>query len=167
MHGAMARMLNVHMHIHGAIAPRHGLQGSYGTLYGSREQEKHRVQRFFMWYSMVFNTWCPQGYGHHDWFLDIHVVNLKECITYLALWDRATFGLYVHNMTLEYMACVVFISLHIGSIMPSCVGILLPMHLKKIPLPKSLDVHFGYCENDKVCIEFHNIFVWSHGSSHW
>ena len=87
MHDVMARMQNAHMHIYSAIAPRHALQGSYGTLYGSREQKKHRGAKVFMWYSMVFNAWCPQGYGHHDWFVDIHVVNLKKCITYLALWD--------------------------------------------------------------------------------
>ena len=55
MHGAMACMQKVHMHIYGAVAPRHGLQGSDGTLYGSREQEKHMVQTFLcdiLWFSM-------------------------------------------------------------------------------------------------------------------
>ena len=54
-HGAMACMHGVHMPIYGAMAQRHGLEGSHGTLYGSREQVKHTMHMFLcdiLWFSM-------------------------------------------------------------------------------------------------------------------
>ena len=50
------------------------------------------------------------------------VHNVSCTMRWSNLWS------FVHSLTLNYMACVLFVSLHIGSIMPSCVGILLPMH---------------------------------------
>ena len=54
-HGAMPCTHDVYMHICGAMAHKNGLQGSHGTLYGSREQEKHSVHMSFydiLWFSM-------------------------------------------------------------------------------------------------------------------
>ena len=55
-HGAMAHMHDVHMPIYGTMAQRHGLQGSHGTLHGSREQVKAHGAYVFMWQSMVLSA---------------------------------------------------------------------------------------------------------------
>ena len=96
----------------------------------------------------------------------------RGCITYLALWDLACLNYEMEQplvITFTIWPLVIWLvwSLSICILVVLCPHVLALycLCIKKIPLIKSLDPCYGYCENDQVCIKVHNVFCVKYYSS--